>query len=45
MMLDTATRRNLELTERARDGKRAGSLLSVLDKTCTAMGARTMKDG
>ncbi len=43
MMLDTATRRNLELTERARDGKRAGSLLSVLDKTCTAMGARTMK--
>ena len=43
MMLDTATRRNLELTERARDGKRVGSLLSVLDKTCTAMGARTMK--
>lgn len=42
-MLDTATRRNLELTERARDGKRVGSLLSVLDKTCTAMGARTMK--
>ena len=43
MMLDTATRRNLELTSRARDGKRVGSLLSVLDKTCTAMGARTMK--
>ncbi len=43
MMLDTATRRNLELTERARDGKRIGSLLYVLDKTSTAMGARTLK--
>lgn len=43
MMLDNATRRNLELTSRARDGKRQGSLLSVLDKTLTAMGARTLK--
>ncbi len=43
MMLDSATRRNLELTSRARDGKRQGSLLNVLDKTCTAMGARTIK--
>ncbi len=43
MMLDAATRRNLELTSRARDGKRQGSLISVLDKTCTAMGARTLK--
>ena len=43
MMLDNATRRNLELTQRARDGKRQGSLLSVLDKTATAMGARTLK--
>lgn len=43
MMLDGATRHNLELTQRARDGKRQGSLLSVLDKTYTAMGARLMK--
>ena len=43
MMLDNSTRRNLELTQRARDGKRQGSLLSVLDKTNTAMGARTLK--
>lgn len=43
MMLDNSTRRNLELTQRARDGKRQGSLLSVLDKTYTAMGARTLK--
>ncbi len=43
MMLDNATRRNLELTQRARDGKRQGSLLWVLDKTSTAMGARTLK--
>lgn len=43
MMLDNSTRRNLELTSRARDGKRQGSLLSVLDKTCTAMGARALK--
>ena len=43
MVLDTSTRRNLELTKRARDGKRQGSLLSVLDKTSTAMGARTIR--
>lgn len=43
MMLDNATRRNLELTSRARDGKRQGSLLGVLDKTKTAMGARTVR--
>ncbi|MDE6302395.1 MAG: DNA mismatch repair protein MutS, partial [Clostridia bacterium] len=43
MMLDSATRRNLELTSRARDGKRQGSLLGVLDKTSTAMGARTVR--
>lgn len=43
MMLDSATRRNLELTERARDGKRQGSLLSVLDKTFTPMGTRTLR--
>lgn len=43
MMLDNSTRRNLELTSRARDGKRQGSLLHVLDKTSTAMGARNLK--
>lgn len=43
MILDTSTRRNLELTKRARDGKRQGSLIAVLDKTSTAMGARTIK--
>lgn len=43
MILDNSTRRNLELTKRARDGKRQGSLISVLDKTATAMGARTIK--
>lgn len=43
MMLDNATRRNLELTQRSRDGKRIGSLLNVLDKTESAMGARTIK--
>ena len=43
MLLDESTRRNLELTARVRDGKKTGSLLWVLDKTCTAMGARTLK--
>ncbi|MDE7373674.1 MAG: DNA mismatch repair protein MutS, partial [Clostridia bacterium] len=43
MMLDSATRRNLELTCRARDGKRQNSLLWVLDKTKTSMGARTVQ--
>lgn len=43
MVLDGATRRNLELTARARDGKKSGSLLSVLDKSVTAMGARELR--
>lgn len=43
MVLDGATRRNLELTSRSRDGRRQGSLLGVLDKTKTAMGARAIK--
>lgn len=43
MLLDAATRRNLELTARARDGKKTGSLLGVLDRTRTAMGARTLR--
>lgn len=43
MLLDGNTRRNLELTSTLRDGKRTGSLLWLLDKTVTAMGARLMK--
>ena len=42
MLLDTATRRNLELTETLREKKVHGSLLWVLDKTKTAMGARLL---
>ncbi|MBX3423438.1 MAG: DNA mismatch repair protein MutS [Pirellulaceae bacterium] len=40
--IDAATRRSLEITQTLRDGKRAGSLLGVLDQTCTAMGARLL---
>ena len=43
MMLDTSTRRNLELCETMRDKQKRGSLLWVLDKTKTAMGARTLR--
>ena len=43
MMLDVATRRNLELTETLRDKSKRGSLLWVLDKTKTAMGARHLR--
>lgn len=42
MFLDWATRRNLELTQNNRDSKKYGSLLWVLDKTKTNMGARTL---
>ncbi len=42
MLLDSSTRRNLELTETMREKKKQGSLLWVLDKTCTAMGARLL---
>lgn len=43
MTLDTATRRNLELTETLRTGQVKGSLLGVLDKTMTPMGARLLR--
>ncbi|MBO9540267.1 DNA mismatch repair protein MutS [bacterium] len=43
MQLDPATRRNLELTQTARDGSWKGSLLSVLDETRTAMGGRKLR--
>ena len=42
MILDAATRRNLELTETLREKQKRGSLFWVLDKTKTAMGARTL---
>ncbi|MBR2405540.1 MAG: DNA mismatch repair protein MutS [Clostridia bacterium] len=43
MRLDISTRRNLELTETLRSGKKHGSLLGVLDRTRTAMGARLLR--
>ncbi|MBR1909425.1 MAG: DNA mismatch repair protein MutS [Lachnospiraceae bacterium] len=43
MILDSATRRNLELTETMLDKTKKGSLLYVLDKTKTAMGARMIR--
>ncbi|SFA71233.1 DNA mismatch repair protein MutS [Acetitomaculum ruminis DSM 5522] len=43
MVLDTSTRRNLELTETLREKQKHGTLLWVLDKTKTAMGARLLR--
>lgn len=43
MLLDHNTRRNLELTESIRGGKKKGTLLELLDKTSTAMGGRTLR--
>jgi len=43
MILDPFTRRNLELTETARDRSKKGSLLWLLDKTVTAMGGRLLR--
>lgn len=44
MMLDASSRRNLELTETILDKQKRGSLLWVLDKTKTAMGARYLRN-
>lgn len=44
MVLDSSTRRNLELCETLREKKKKGSLLWVLDKTRTAMGARMLRN-
>ncbi len=41
--IDAATRRNLELTRSLHSGGTKGSLLSVLDQTQTAMGARALR--
>ncbi|MBQ6835362.1 MAG: DNA mismatch repair protein MutS, partial [Lachnospiraceae bacterium] len=43
MIIDTSTRRNLELVETLREKQKRGSLLWVLDKTRTAMGARMLR--
>ena len=43
MLMDTATQRNLELISSLRDGGREGTLLSVMDRTYTPMGARFMR--
>ncbi len=44
MLLDRATRRNLELCETMREKTKRGSLFWVLDKTKTAMGARLLRN-
>ena len=44
MMLDVNAIRNLELTKTLRDGKRYGTLLWLLDKTKTSMGARKLQN-
>ena len=44
MVLDPFTRRNLELVSTIREGREKGSLLGILDRTATAMGARLLRD-
>jgi DNA mismatch repair protein MutS len=44
LLLDEVTRRSLELTRTLREGGREGSLLSVLDRTVTPMGARLLQE-
>ena len=44
MIIDSSTRRNLELVETLREKQKRGSLLWVLDKTRTAMGARMLRN-
>ncbi|AGC67875.1 DNA mismatch repair protein MutS [Thermoclostridium stercorarium subsp. stercorarium DSM 8532] len=43
MIIDSSSRRNLELTETLRDRKKRGTLLWVLDRTMTAMGGRLLR--
>jgi DNA mismatch repair protein MutS len=43
MILDHSTKRNLEITYTMQEGSREGSLISILDKTETAMGGRLLK--
>ncbi|MCH8840470.1 MAG: DNA mismatch repair protein MutS, partial [Planctomycetes bacterium] len=42
--IDEATRRSLEISQSLRDGRREGSLLGVVDRTVTSMGARLLGD-
>ena len=44
MIIDSSSRRNLELVETMREKQKRGSLLWVLDKTNTAMGARLLRN-
>ncbi len=44
LMIDEVTRRSLELTRTMREGQRDGSVLSILDRTVTPMGARLFQD-
>jgi DNA mismatch repair protein MutS len=44
LILDDVTRRGLELTRTLREGREEGSLLSFLDRTVTAMGARLLRE-
>ncbi len=44
LFLDEVTRRSLELTRTLRENAREGSLLSVIDRTVTPMGARLLQD-
>jgi DNA mismatch repair protein MutS len=43
LIIDEATKANLELTQTLMGGKRAGSVLAVIDKTMTAMGGRLLR--
>lgn len=43
LIIDHQTRRNLEITQTARDGTFHGSLLWALDRTITAMGSRALR--
>ncbi len=43
MVLDSTARRNLEITQNARDGSSRATLLKVMDKTRTSMGARNLR--
>jgi DNA mismatch repair protein MutS len=43
LVLDSSTRRNLEIAHNLRDGGKDGTLLSVLDRTKTSMGARALR--
>ena len=43
LILDTSSLRHLEITHNLRDGRQKGTLLDVLDRTLTSMGARLLK--